>query len=197
MDSNVEIGALSLIAAWAVLGARTGGYSPIADPISRLAASGAPTQAAMTGAFAVYAAGVAAHAADLRPALSGATATTAALNAAATIGIAITPLDSRLGGVPHAAAAAATYASLAAIPLLSARVLARRGHRRAARASIATGLASGACLAISAVDTARTGLWRRTGLTVGHLWLMSSTVTVVRYGTRRLRGVGSPSRLRR
>ena len=54
------------ITAWAVLGARTDGYSPVDDPISRLAAVGAPTRIPMTAALVAYAIGLGAYAGQLR-----------------------------------------------------------------------------------------------------------------------------------
>jgi hypothetical protein len=174
-----------LIGAWAVLGTRIRGYSAISDPISRLAAVDAPTRWAMTGAFLAYGAGVGAYAADLRTATSRPAAAVLAANVLGTIGIAATPLDSPLGGSPHAVAAGLTYASLAATPVLASRSLAARGRGAAAGASVAAGVASAALLALSALDEDRTGLWQRSGLTVGHLWLMVTAAAHLRRRSRR------------
>jgi hypothetical protein len=149
---------MAFVAAWAILGARTDGYSPVSDPISRLAATGAPTRTAMTVGLLGYAVGVGAYSRTL----PGRLAPVAAVNAAAAIAIAATPLDSMAGGTPHAIAAGVSYASLAALPLLA-------GHRVVAAASATA-------LVLSLVDDAHTGLWQRTGLTVGHAWLAAGAL---------------------
>jgi hypothetical protein len=164
------------IAAWAVLGARTDGYSPVDDPISRLAAVGAPTRIPMTTALVAYAVGLGVYAGQLRDDLSRPVAVAATLNVIGTIGIAATPLDSALGGVPHAAAAGLSYISLGALPALAAVPLARQGHRRSARLSAVAGACTLAALAMSAFGPDRTGLWQRTGLTLGDAWLIGSAL---------------------
>jgi hypothetical protein len=174
------IGPAAFIAAWAVLGERTRGYSPIDDPISRLAAVDASTRGAMTAGFLAYGAGVGLYAAELRAGLSAPAAGAALLSVLGTAGIAATPLDSALGGAPHAAAAGLTYASLAAVPLLASRSLAGRGRTVEASASVAVGLATGACLLASLVDDAHTGLWQRLGLTLGDVWLIASAWSLLR-----------------
>jgi hypothetical protein len=173
-------GPVAFIAAWAILGSRTRGYSPIEDSISRLAAVDASTRGAMTAGFLAYGAGVGLYATELRAGLSGPAANAALLNVVGTVGIAATPLDSGLGGVPHAVAAGVSYASLAALPLLTSRPLAERGRTAGARASAAAGLAIGACLLVSLVDDAHTGLWQRLGLTLGDLWLIASAWSLLR-----------------
>ncbi len=172
------IGPAAFIGAWALLGARTRGYSPVDDPISRLAAIDAPTRAAMTAGFLAYAIGVGAHSTELRRALPGPAATAAAVNVVGTVGIAVTPLGSAMGGAPHAVAAALAYGSLAATPLLAVRPLAARGDRAAARGSAIVGTTCGACLALSAVVGSHTGLWQRLGLTIGHAWLIASAMVI-------------------
>lgn len=168
------VGPAAFVAAWAILGERTRGYSPVGDPISRLAAVDASTRGAMTAGFVAYGAGVGVYAAELRAGLSVPAANAALLNVLGTAGIAATPLDSALGGVPHAVAAGLSYASLAAVPLLASGSLAGQGRATLARASVAVGVATGACLLASLVDDAHTGLWQRLGLTLGDLWLVAS-----------------------
>jgi len=51
--------------------------------------------------------------------------------------------------VVHRRCAVLAYVTLVATPLLAARPLAASGHRRAATASVATGVASGLCLGAS------------------------------------------------
>ena len=177
------VGPLAFIAAWAVLGARRAGYSPIEDPISRLAAVGSPTRPAMTAGLVAFGVGVTAYAAALRSEMPSA-ATTAAATAVASFAIAATPLDSSLGGGPHAAAAGVAYATLAATPILGARHLSRRGDQLAARASVVAGLVSGAALLASATLTRGHGLLQRAGLTAGDLWIIvTASSMVVRRGS--------------
>ena len=167
------LGPLIFVATWALLGARRDGYSPVHDPISRLAAVDAPTRAAMSGGLVAFGVGVGAYAVALRtefPAAAAAAATTAV----ASIGIALTPLGSQVGGVPHAVAAGVAYASLAATPALAVRSLWRRGRRSHALASAGIGAACATALVASAVAPRYTGLFQRTGLTVGDVWLVAS-----------------------
>lgn len=174
------VGPVALIATWARLGYRSGGYSPVADPISRLAATGASTQAAMTVGLVSYAAGIGLHHSILRDRFGPAVGHAALLNAVATLGIAATPLDSVLGGSPHVMAAGLSYASLAAIPLLAAPALRTGGHRTAANLSVAAGIVSAGCLGVSATDvTSATGLLQRAGLTAGHLWLIVTALQML------------------
>jgi hypothetical protein len=179
------VGPAVIVSAWALLGlrARADGYSAVADPISRLAASGAPTQPLMTAGLVAYSAAVSTYVGEVRDAFGRPAAMALAVNAVATAAVAATPLDSPLGGGPHAMAAGLTYASLAAVPLLAARPLGRLGHHGAATASRAVGVAAAACLALSAAGTGATGLFQRTGLTLGHAWLAVGAVRLARRGS--------------
>jgi hypothetical membrane protein len=167
-------GPAAFIAAWSVLGATRPGYSPIADPISRLAAIDSPTRVAMTVGFLAFGAGVALYAAELRTALSGSSAFAAVTAATASVGIAATPIGSSLGGAPHAVCATIAYTALAAIPILGARSLARRGLRRASTVSVAVGVASGLSLAASTLTSPWAGLLQRLGLTLGDIWIIGT-----------------------
>ena len=169
-------GPAAFIAAWSTLGATRVGYSPLQDPISRLAAVGAPTRPVMTAGFLTFAAGVGTYAPVLRTAgLSGA-ARAATITAASTLGIAALPLDGAGGDQPHAVAAGIAYAALAATPLLAARPLAQRGAHRTAAASVAIGLTVAGALAASVLLPRGAGLAQRLGLTVGDLWIIASAV---------------------
>ena len=170
----------TFITAWALLGARTDGYSPVDDPISRLAAVGADTRVPMTAALVAYAGGLALYARELRDAVSGPVAIAAGLNVVGTLGIAATPLDSAVGGAPHAVAAALSYGSLGTMPLLAARRWSEQGRRGMALASTAMGAGTLAALALSASTAPRTGLWQRTGLTLGDLWLIGTALWLLR-----------------
>jgi hypothetical protein len=104
------------VADWAALGAAKAGYSPVADAISRLAATGATTRGAMTAGFVVYGAGLVTHAWALRSALPGRAWTWVAATGVTTFGVAAFPLGTPVSGNVHAAFAAAGYATLAAAP---------------------------------------------------------------------------------
>lgn len=162
-------GPVSFIAAWALLGSRVKGYSPVVEPISRLAAVDSSTRWEMTGGMIALAAGLGSFAPGLAPGHPHAFRS-AQVASAATLGIALTPLNSSFGGAPHAVAAGVAYASLAAIPALVALDRFRRGDRRAVNDALAAG-ATAIALGLSVVGSSRTGAWQRLGLTVGHLWI--------------------------
>lgn len=128
----------------------------------------------MTAGFVAFAAGVGAYSSVLRDHKLRAAARAAKLTAAATLAIAMLPLGGSGGDGPHAAAAGVAYAALAAMPLLAARPLSRRGAHWAASASIATGITVAGALAASVVLPRGAGLAQRVGLTVGDLWIMVS-----------------------
>ena len=168
------VGPAVFIAAWTLLGLRREGYSPVADPISRLAADDAPTRWAMTAGFVSFSAGVSLCAAEVRNTIGAKAAGAAATSAVATMGIALTPLGSTLGGAPHAAFAGVAYASLAAAPLLARRPLQAARELRRARAATVAGVVTGAALLASVATPRATGLFQRLGLTVGDLWIMAT-----------------------
>jgi hypothetical protein len=130
----------------------------------------------MTAALVAYALGLGVYAGQLRDDVSRPVAVAAALNSIGTLGIAATPLDSALGGAPHVAAAGLSYLSLGAMPILAVAPLAQQGLARGARASAVAGACTLAALAMSAFGPDRTGLWQRTGLTLGDAWLIGSAV---------------------
>lgn len=173
------LGPVAFIAAWVVAGARTPGYEPLSDAISRTAANGAPQRQLMTTGFVLYALGSAAGAVALRRAIPGPAWIASAVNGAATLGVALTPLEhtSALDSA-HAVTATTGYVSLALTPLLAARPLAAAGHRRAAAASVATGVVVAACLAGTAL-TEDSGLPQRLGLTTGDVWLIATGLAIL------------------
>lgn len=185
------VGPAAFIGAWATLGTGRPGYSPVEDPISRLAAIGASTRPGMTAGMLALGAGLALYATEVRRTgqrQHGATpvAIAAATTAIATFGVAGTPLESSLGDHAHAAAAAVAYASLAAVPGLAARGLAMEGRRRLAAASAVAAGACGTSLLLSVLPIGSTGLFQRVGLTTGHAWIMASAAWLAfRPATRR------------
>jgi uncharacterized protein DUF998 len=168
------VGPLGFIAAWLGLGANNAGYSPIHDPISRLAAVDSSTRWAMTLGLLCLGGGVGLFARDLRGAFPAA-ATAAAVTACSSLAIAATPLDSVLGGVPHAAAAGLAYGSLAAVPGLAGAQLWREGDHRLGGVSMVIAAASAASLTAS-ILTDQTGLWQRLGLTLSHTWIIATAL---------------------
>lgn len=174
------VGPVAFIGAWAVLGPRVQGYSPVADPISRLAAVGAPTRVAMTGGFAVFAAGVGLYATEASRAISPATGLAAGVTALATLGVGALPLGSSVGEVPHAVAAGGAYAALTLTPIAGASALRRSGRAGLARLSMVVGVASGVLLAASSSGTSMTGMLQRAGLTLGDAWIASTAIAVAR-----------------
>jgi hypothetical protein len=176
------LGPASFIAAWALLGTRASGYSPVDEPISRLAGVGADARGPMTVGIVSLGVGVGAYAAILPSTLGRRTAIAAATTVAARRRSPSLSLGTPVGGIPHAVAAGVAYASLAATPLSAARVLGGRGRIRQARVSVAAGVICGAALLGSATLDTRTGLLQRVGLTVGHMWIAASATSILRRG---------------
>lgn len=176
------VGPATFAATWFTLGLRHVAYSPVHDPISRLAAVDASTRWAMTAGFVAFGAGVALYASELADAVPG-KAATAATTAAATIAVALTPLGSTLGGSAHAAAAGTAYVALAATPLLAARPVGAQAPA-AAKASVAVGVVTATALLASVVAPAGTGLFQRIGLTTGHAWIIATAFALLRRPSR-------------
>lgn len=169
---GLAAGPVAFISAWVVGGGRMpGGYSPVHDAISRIAAVHAPQRASMTAGFLGYATAVGAGSMAVRRSPLAPAWPLVAVNAAATAAVAALPLD-HSGAVDglHAMAAAVGYVSISVAPLVAAGPLRHRGWRRAAAASSVIGLASGACLAATVVSDS-SGLYQRLGLTLGDAWL--------------------------
>lgn len=173
------VGPAAFVAAWSVLGATRAGYSPVDDSISRLAASGTPTRVGMSSGFAVFGAGMTLYAAALRSALPGPAWTLAVATGVATLGVAALPLETSIGNMPHYAAAAVGYATLAALPLVAGWSLAGSGRRGWARYSVVTGVVSAACVLASTTGPA-SGLFQRAGLTVVDVWVAASALEILR-----------------
>ncbi len=169
---------VSFVAAWAIGGARTPGYSPMHDAISRIAAVGAPQRGLMTAGFVAYGAAALVGATGLRDTVVARIAPAVVVNAAATVAVALLPLDrSDLGDSLHAVAAASGYVSLAVIPALAAEPLVRSGRRRWAAASVTAAALIGACLVATTVLDAK-GLAQRSGLGIGDLWLIAAGLAI-------------------
>jgi hypothetical protein len=184
------VGPVAFVTAWSALGATASGYSLVNDAISRLAASGAPTDAAMSAGFAAFGAGMGLFGVSLRWALPGPSWILAVATGAATVAVAALPVGTAMGDTPHHVAAAVGYATLAALPLAVAAPLAASGRHRWARWSRITGAVSAACLLASTVGPAH-GLFQRAGLTVVDAWVVATAVAILRGGAGvRALGVG-------
>ena len=81
----------------------------------------------------------------------------------------------------HGVAAGIGYASITALPLVSAGPLRQLGHGRAANLAIAGGVTSGICLVATTVTDAN-GFFQRLGLTVGDVWLVAAGIALFRAG---------------
>jgi hypothetical membrane protein len=176
-------GPVAFIGAWAVGGARTPDYSPVNDAISQIAAVDAPSRGLMTAGFVVYGAAVIAGSTALRSSPLRRCGWLAAVNGAATLAVAALPLDrSPAIDTWHGVAAGIGYASITALPLVSAGPLRRLGHDRAAALAIAGGITSGVCLVATTLTDAN-GFFQRLGLTVGDVWLVATGLAL--WGARR------------
>lgn len=165
-------GPLAFMASWAVLGHRTVGYSSVHEPVSRLAAVGAPTRPLMTAGFVAFGLGAGLAAPLLRPQFGLASGVVVA-TAVATAATGLVPLGTRLDR-RHAVAAGTAYVSLAVAPLVGGRKLAAHGHGAAGRASVAAGVLTGSTLGASALVPRGAGLLQRLGFTIGHGWIVAS-----------------------
>ena len=172
------VGPGGFIGAWVVAGALAKDYSPLHDAISQLAATDASTRWLMTAGFLCFGIAVPRFALVLRETLSGPAWISAAASGVATLGVAAFPLHvNPTVSALHGTFAASGYVALALVPFLAGRVLARRGHRGAAAASVAVAAMSAACLAATPFTDAN-GLFQRLGLGVVDGWLVVSAITI-------------------
>jgi hypothetical membrane protein len=173
------VGPAAFLTAWAVLGRRLPGYSPVDDAISRLAAGSAPDRFAMTAGLVALGTGLPLYATALRATLPGPAWVCATATGLATLGVATFPLGSPTPDRIHGIFAGIGYATLAATPFVAAAPLARSGRTGWARVSVGAGLVSCASL-LSTVAGPASGLFQRLGLTVGHAWIVASAVDIFR-----------------
>ncbi len=171
-------GPAAFIGAWIIGSTVAPGYSAVDDPISRLAAVGVDTRSLMTAGFVAFGLGVPLYATALRTFVGGLGWLTAVATGLATIAVAAIPLGhSTTPDGWHGVAATIGYVTLAATPVLAARPLRQRGHRRLARLGVACAYVSAASLVLSATRLP-TGLFQRIGLTSGHLWIMATAIAI-------------------
>ena len=174
------VGPITFLGAWVVGGAVTSAeYSPVHDPISRLAAIGTDTRGLMSAGFVGLGMGVPLYGAALRAAVPGGAWMSAVATGLATLGVAAAPLGrSAAGDTWHGVFALAGYISLASTPLLAAPSLVRKGQRTLASVGVASGGVTVLALVL-ATTTAQRGLFQRLGLTSTHLWIVASAVILL------------------
>lgn len=172
------VGPASFVAAWALGGARTDGYSPVEQAISRLAAVDAATAPLMTAGFATFAAGMALYGQALRVVVPGPAWVAATVSGLATLGVAATPLDrSPQIDTAHAVFAVVGYAAVSATPFLAGRQIGRGDARLLGRGGVVAGVVAAASLAMTSIGSAD-GLFQRLGLTVADAWILASALAV-------------------
>ena len=190
---GLALGPVAFVSAWAIGGAGTPGYDPVADAISRIAAVGAPERGLMTAGFLAYGAAVGAGSLALRRSNLVGTWGWAALNAAATVAVAATPLEhSDRIDLLHGICAAVGYASITVLPLVARRSFLRLGLDRAARASVVAGAVSAACLVATTLGPGK-GALQRTGLLAGDVWLIATGIALWRAGRAGRTGSDEPT----
>jgi hypothetical membrane protein len=171
------VGPAAFIGSWLVAGTATEGYSHVDRAISDLAAVGASTRVLMTTGFVVDGLGLIAFGFAWRESMQSRAWIAAVMTGVGTLGVATSPLGGWTGDRAHAAFAGLAYVSIATLPVLGARALARHGRRGWPRASVAVGVASATALAASTLGPAH-GLYQRLGLTIGDAWVMAVAVSI-------------------
>jgi hypothetical membrane protein len=172
------VGPAVFVAAWAICGAATAGYSAVNDAISDLARVDASTQLVMTAGFLIDGLGLIAFGLALRQALDGRAWMAAVATGAFTLGVAATPLGGWSGDAVHATFAGLGYAAIVALPLLAAAPIARTGRVGWARASVLTGSISATSLLLSTLGPAH-GLFQRLGLTICDAWIVATALSLI------------------
>jgi Protein of unknown function (DUF998) len=175
------VGPVAFVGAWSLAGLSARHYSAVHDAISRLAETGAPTRITMTAGFVTFGIGVPVYSRALRVALAGPAWVTAFATGIATLGVAAVPLGSPTRDTVHGWFAATGYATLAATPLFASLRFASAGRHAWARASLLTGVASGACLLATMAGPAH-GLFQRLGLGIVDIWIVVTAIEMLRTG---------------
>jgi Protein of unknown function (DUF998) len=174
------VGPVAFLGAWVVGSVTSAYYSPVYDPISRLAAVGTDTRGLMSAGFVAFGMGVPLYGAALRAAVPGRAWMGAVATGLATLGVAAAPLGrSAAGDRWHGVFAVAGYVALASTPLLAAPSLRRNGQRTLASVGVASSAVTALALVL-ATTTSQRGLFQRVGLTSTHLWIVASALVVLR-----------------
>lgn len=160
LDAAGVAGPAAFVGAWVIGSAIERGYSPIDEPISRLAQLGASTRPLMTTGLVAFGLTAPAFAWGARRQLGTPSAVALTLAGLGTLGIAATPLHPTDAVPAHAVAAAIAYAGFAATPVLS------KVDR-----NLPLGVVAAASLVASTVGPAQ-GLLQRLGLTLVDVWVV-------------------------
>ena len=139
----------------------------------------------MTTGFVVFGLGEAAYALALRVAVDGPAWIAAAGTAACTLAIALLPLD-RSAAIDdaHGVFALFGYASLVAVPLLAAPAWRRSAARHPPGRRGSSGCARRRCWRRTSIGPVH-GLFQRAGLAVTDVWIVASSVALLRWRPRR------------
>ena len=126
---SLPVGVCGITRAEVLGGARTPGYSPVHEAISRIAAVGAPERGLMTAGFVTYGAALLAAVPPVRRSVLARAWPAVVVNGVATWAVAALPLDrSAAIDAAHGVAATVGYGSLAAVPALAAAPLVAAQH---------------------------------------------------------------------
>jgi len=180
------VGPVTFCAAWVIGGAVQDGYSPVDEPISRLAAVDASARIVMNAGLVALGVGLLLFAVALRDHVEGAAWAGAAVSGLATLGVVAVPLGrSAEGDGLHGSLAFAGYLSLVAIPILTAR---RSTRRPRAALSLAMGVLAALCLLGALASSSAVGALQRAGLLFAHAWIVGVSVSLLRKCVRRVEG---------
>lgn len=166
------LGPVSFIAAWVLGGWLTDmDYSPVPEPISRLASAGSDVQLLMSAGFVAFGFLGFAFALVLLRLHARWAAASATLTSVATFGVAAAPLGySDMLNWWHGFTAIGGYTALVATPVLAYRTLDARSPWLA-RSGMATAAIAVLCLLLMPTELP-TGLFQRLGLTAVHSWII-------------------------
>lgn len=155
------------------------GYSPVEDHISNLASVYAPSHALMTFGLGAFGVGVATAAWPLRRFIGNPAAIALGFNGLFVVGVMLTP-EGRSSDTDflHGGFAILVYWSLTLVAPLAALTFRRRGLIYWAMASWVAGVGTGVFLWIS-LESTKSGLFQRLGLTTTDVWLMAIGFAVV------------------
>lgn len=173
------IGPVAFIACWVAGSIILKDYSPIQDPISRLAEPGVETRRLMTVGLVVFGIGMLVYAASLYRAFTGWSWTAAIIAGGATFGVIFFPLKNGESTPLHAAFAALGYIALICIVAFAIPMFVH-DHRTA------WVVFSAIVVVVSAVNLGITGfgfmhgLFQRVGLTTLDVWIILSAIQIQR-----------------
>jgi hypothetical protein len=159
------------VTSWIVAGLLRRGYSPVDDPISKLAALGADQRWIVTSGMTAFGLGCAVFA----PALHGRARTALAVAAIASLGVAAFPCTEGCNGdaftdKAHTVVAGILYLALTVTPVLHSR----------RPAPVVTSCVAGVALAMHVFGIGPGGLFQRIGLTTNDAWIVATALGLSR-----------------